>query len=79
MLSGGRLCVGLISCQEESNRVRCACVCEASIMRRSLPTRGVAPWNIYVHIFIFTNGFVSVRNEDWTRDVCLIPKEVFMK
>ena len=40
VLSGRGLCVGLITCPEESYRVWCVCDREASIMRRPWPTRG---------------------------------------
>jgi hypothetical protein len=59
---------------------------EASMMRRSLPTRGCCAVEyiyiyiyIYIHLFICADGFVSVRNEEWTSGVCIIPKEAFNK
>jgi hypothetical protein len=40
VLSGRGLCFGLITRPEESYRVWCVCDREASIMRRTWPTRG---------------------------------------
>jgi hypothetical protein len=44
VLSGRSFCVGLITCPEESYRSWCACHLEASTIRKSRPTRAVAPW-----------------------------------
>jgi len=54
MLSGGILCVGLISRPEQPNRLRFVCDCEASKMRRSLPTSGCCTMEyIYMYIFLY--------------------------
>ena len=66
VLSGGRLCVGLISRPEDSNWVRCACVCEASIIWRSLPTRGCCAMR-YLCIYFCIYKWACVC-ENWGLD-----------
>jgi len=54
VLSGRGLCVGLITCPEESYRMWCVIVCDLEIswMRRSCPNGGCCTKNNYSTLYI---------------------------